>query len=201
MKIGILTLFALVTVAQLEISDNWLSNGDFTSGIDHWRGNGRAPSDYTESSLDKPDPMTTQGLIIELKHATWSKVEQNFHSHGGNGILSVTFKVSPDIQFSSKPEDYQNMTHAIGYDGYTSYATKPGNWVVFISDLHATSEQGSVYEIEPKAGSSNPQTVQFMVENRTPKEEKSIALCFPPGDGKIAVLNISITDAPDKASQ
>jgi hypothetical protein len=174
-------------------AQNWLQNGDFADGITHWRGQGRAPADFApENPFDKPDPFTSKGLIIPLKHESWLKVAQDFKGKMASGVMTITYKVSPDLAFSDKPDDYVDMPQQIHYDGWQSFNTPPGEWIVFIADFG--SARGSYYMIKPKLGSSDPQTIRLQVNGLTPLEDKTITFGFPPGQGKLVILQVSLTD-------
>jgi hypothetical protein len=192
MKTLLCALLLLVIALPLQ-ADNWIQNGDFSNGIDHWRGNGRSPSDFAnDNPLEAADPFTSKGLIIPLKHMDWTKIAQDFKGRIASGVLTITYMVSPDFAFSTKPDDYVNMPDHIGYDGWKAFNTPPGDWIVFISDFG--SNRGHYWEIEPKPGKSDPQTFKIRVENLTPLEDKTITLGFPPGEGKLVILSISLTD-------
>ncbi|HEV3270922.1 MAG TPA: hypothetical protein VGZ93_01955 [Candidatus Methylacidiphilales bacterium] len=192
MKALPLALLALAFAIPLR-ADNWLENGDFMNGIDHWRGNGRSPADFaSDSPFDKPDPFTSKGLIIDLKQSHWAKVLQDFHGKGSSGVLTITYMVSPDLTFSNKGEYYQNVPGQIEYDAWVPFNMPPGDWVVLISDFGAV--HGPYYEIKPKLGSSNPQIFQTKVDRLTPNGDKTITLAFPPGSGKLVILSVSLTD-------
>jgi hypothetical protein len=187
-------LFALVVLAcALPLrADNWLQNGDFTDGISHWRGNGRSPADFvSDNPLQSSDPLTSKGLIIPLKHVSWAKVSQDFKGKIASGFLNITYMVSPDLAFSTKPDDYTNIPHQLGW-GWQSFNTPPGDWLVFISAMGDT--KGAYYTMEPKTGSSTPQTVRMQVNELTPLEEQTITLAFPPGTGTVVILDIALTD-------
>ncbi|MEJ0000963.1 MAG: hypothetical protein WDO13_18415 [Verrucomicrobiota bacterium] len=103
----ILTLFLTLPLTVRADGENWLENGDFATGIDHWRGNGRAPADFApENPLDKPDPFLSKGLIIPLRSGDWDKVQQDFHGKTTTAVLTLTYQVAPDVKFSEKPDDY-----------------------------------------------------------------------------------------------
>jgi len=189
-----LVFAALVLACALPLqADNWLQNGDFIDGISHWHGDGRAPADYSaDNPLAKSDPFTSKGLIIPLKHTAWAKVAQDFKGKIAGGILTITYMVSPDLAFSTKPEDYANMPNHIGYDQWQPFDTPPGQWVVFISDFG--SSRGMYSMIKPKLGSSDPQTYREQITGLTPLEAKTIALAFPPGTGTVVILHVSLTD-------
>jgi hypothetical protein len=154
MKPLILVLLALaLTLPALADGDNWIKNGDFADGISHWYGGGRSPADYaSDNPLQQSDPFTSSGLIVPLKHLDWTKVAQDFRGKVSNGVMKITYKVSNDFAFSTKPDDYLNMPDKIGYDAWLPFNTPPGMWVVFLSDFG--SNHGTYYEIKPKNGSS-----------------------------------------------
>lgn len=190
-KLGF-ALLVLVCAFPLR-ADNWIQNGDFVDGITHWHGDGRAPADFAaDNPMAKPDPFTSKGLIIPLKHVRWTKVAQDFKGKIASGVLSITYMVSSDLAFSDKPEDYVNMPDHINYDGWSAFNTPPGQWVIFISDFG--SARGTYCEIKPKLGSSDSQTYQTRINGLTPLENKTITLAFPPGTGTIVILDVSLTD-------
>jgi len=192
MKALLFALAALACTLPLR-ADNWVQNGDFIDGITHWHGDGRAPADFaSDNPMAKPDPFTSKGLIIPLKHTVWAKVAQDFKGKSASGVLSITYMVSPDLTFSSKPDDYVNVPDHIGYDAWLPFNTPPGRWVIFISDFG--SSRGEYYTIKPVLGSSNVQTYRAKVGGLTPLEDKTISLVFPPGTGNLVILSVSLTD-------
>jgi hypothetical protein len=187
-------LIALMVLASIPLrADNWLQNGDFVDGIDHWYGNGRSPADFApDNPMDKPDPFTSKGLIIQLKHTEWTKVAQDFKGKIASGVLTIVYMVSPDLKFSDKPDDYLNMPGHIGYNAWQAFNTPPGQWIVFISDFG--SSRGTYYQLQPKFGSSAPQEYRGKVTGLTPLQDKTITLAFPPGTGTLVLLKVSLTD-------
>jgi hypothetical protein len=175
------------------LADNWVENGDFTEGIDHWRGNGRSPADFAaDNPLANPDAFLSKGLIIPLRHMDWDKVQQDFKGKSASGVLTITYMVSPDLTFSTKQEDYQSVPYLMHYDGWQPFNIPLGDWLVFIADLG--SAHGTYYVIKPTLGSSKPQTYRARIMGLTPLEDKTITLAFPPGDGNVVILNVSLTD-------
>jgi hypothetical protein len=195
MKPSVLALLVLACALPLR-ADNWVQNGDFVDGITHWRGNGRAPADFAlENPMDKPDPFTSKGLIIPLRHAVWDKVAQDFHGKSASGVITITYMVSPDLTFSTKPDDYLDVPQEIHNDGWSPFNTPPGDWVVFIADYGSEGgRHGTYWEIKPKLGSSEPQTFRAQIRGLTPLEDKTITLAFPPGDGKLVILSVVMSD-------
>jgi len=142
--------------------------------------------------MDQPDPFTSKGLIIPLKDITWTKVAQDFKGKLASGVLTISYKLSPDLAFSTKADDYVNMPGHIGYDFWKPFNTPQGSWIVFISDFG--SARGNYFKIAPKPGASDQPDLKLEVHGLTPLEDKTITLAFPPGTGKVVILNISLTD-------
>jgi hypothetical protein len=192
MKAISFALLVLTSVIPLQADENLIQNGDFTDGITHWRGNGRTPADFAPANpFDKPDPFTSKGLIIPLRHRDWDKVAQDFKGKNTSGVLTITYRVAPDLVFSDKAEDYQNMPYQLHYDGWQPVATPPANWVVFLTDFGTT--HGTYWTIAPKLGSGDVQTFSAQLSGLTPFSDKTITLGFPPGSGNLVILSVTLT--------
>lgn len=193
MKLLALT-FVLATLlgSVTAFADDWLENGDFIDGTTHWRGNGRTAADFaSDNPFDKPDPFLAKGLIIPLR-GIWDKIQQDFRGgHETGGILTITYRVSTDTKFSDKQADYQDVPYQLHYDGWQGFPIPPGSWIVFVADLG--SAIGTYYEITPKLGSEEPQTIRLRVSRLTPMSDKTLTLGFPPGSGKLVILGVSLT--------
>ncbi len=188
-----LSLFLLLLVCLQAHADNWLKNGDFSEGIDHWRGNGRSPADFASGNpFDKPDPLLSKGLIIELKNTVWQKVQQDFRGKLSSAVLTLTYQVTDDTTFSTKAEDYANVPLHIDYDGWKAFDIPVQSWIVFITDFGTS--KGTYYILKPNLGAKGPQTIKASLSALTPYSDKTICLAFPPGQGKVVILNISIED-------
>jgi hypothetical protein len=187
-------LFALLVVAcALPLrADNCLQNGDFTDGITHWHGDGRSPADYaSDNPLQSSDPFTSKGLIIPLKHVFWTKVQQDFKSKAASVVLSITYKLSPDLAFSEKPDDYVNIPEHLGW-GWVSFNAPPKGWLIDITEVD--SVHGTHGFIKPALGSSDAQTYQTRMTGLKPLADNTLTLAFPPGTGTVVILNVSITE-------
>jgi hypothetical protein len=188
-----LLVFLLAIPLRAQSGDNWIENGDFADGINHWYGGGRSPADFAnDNPLSSNDPLTSKGLIMPLRPGSWSKVAQDFKGKVSDGVLTITYKVSKDFAFSTKPEDYKNMPDKIGYDAWRAFDTPPGKWIIFLSDFG--SNHGTYYELEAKTGSDEVQTYRARIKGMTPFENKTITLAFPPGDGTLVVLGVSMNN-------
>jgi hypothetical protein len=185
-------LLVLTCTLPLRADDNWIQNGDFSDGTNHWHGDLRSPADLaSDNPLQASDPFTSKGMIIPLKQSSWCKVAQDFRGKIASGILTVTYMVSTDLAFSTKPDDYTNIPNQLGW-GWKSFNTPPGDWMVFISALGDT--KGVYYKMPPKLGSSAPQTFRIKVSELTPLEDQTLTLAFPPGTGTVVVLGVALTE-------
>ena len=185
--------FALLTLALALTSplqaDDGIQNGDFTDGITHWHGDGRSPADFASDNPMAPaDPLTSKGLIIPLKHTAWSKVAQDFRSKTGTGTLSITFIESPDLTFSTKPEDYQNMPSQLGW-GWKTFDIPPGCWMVSVND--STGTVGFHSGVKPDGAPGTVHTFRVSMKGK-PDDTNTLTICIPPGTGNFIVLNVSL---------
>ncbi len=191
MKKLTLVIFLVLSTETLW-ADSWLKNSDFSDGNTDWIGDGKVPSDYAEdSAMDgAADPITSKGLIVELKNTLWTKVRQDFRNKESEGTLKITYMVSKDFSFSDKPEYYQNVPYQIDFGGWWDFNIPKGSWAVFITDMGAYHENNFDFKPKPKPG--EPQTVKEKIGGFDADSDKTIMLAFPPGKGMIVLLNVSI---------
>jgi hypothetical protein len=191
MKTLAFALLALTCALPLR-ADECLQNGDFTNGITHWRGDGRSPADYaSDNPLQQSDPLTSKGLIIPLKHSSWAKVQQDFKTRASSLILSVIYKLSSDLAFSEKPEDYTNVPEHLGW-GWVSFNAPPKQFYVDITEVN--SVHGMHGFIKLTMGSNDAQTYKTQLSGITPQAENTLTLAFPPGTGTVVILSASLTE-------
>ncbi len=119
------------------------------------------------------------------------KVAQDFKGKVSSGVLTITYRLSPDFAFSTKAEDYQNVPAKIGYDHWKSFNISPGEWMVYISDFG--SDHGLYWKIPAKVSPGDVQTLHMNVKGLTPFADKTITLAYPPGTGMFVVENVSVT--------
>ena len=189
-----LTLALLLVLFTLQVrADSWLQNSDFSDGNSHWVGEAKTPADFAPSDpFAKADPFYSKGMIIPLSGAMWKKVVQDFKGKSANGVLTITYKVSPDFAFSDKPDDYKNMPDKIHYDAWLAFDSDPQSFVIFFSDLE--SRHGKIFYVHPTVGSDEVQTMKVALRDITPFTQKTITLAFPPGKGAIVILGVDIED-------
>jgi hypothetical protein len=187
------SLFVLMVAYALPLrADEALQNGDFSDGIAHWHGDGRSPADFSsDNPLQASDPFTAKGIIIPLKGTSWTRVQQDFRSTFSAGVFTVTYKVSPNLVFSDKPEDYQGIPALLGW-GWKPFNGPPGNWMLDITGKDGT--MGRHWTVKPKTGTNAEQTVKFKLSDLTPLDDETLTLAFPPGTGMVVVLSVSVSD-------
>jgi len=187
----LLPLLLLLLPVRGDDAGNLIQNGDFADGIDHWYGQARSPADFAnDNPLQASDPFTSKGMIIPLRAESWVKVAQDFKGKSTNMVLNITYMVSKDFAFSTKPEDYQNMPGKIGYSYWNEFNTPLGTWVAFLSDFGTS--MGTYFKLTPKAGSTDPQPLHLQVNGLQPFSSKTLTLAFPPGKGMVVILNVSL---------
>ncbi len=186
-------LFALVLLSSLTLarSDDVLKNSDFEDGAVDWHGEGRTPADLKqEAALDTPPDYGDKGLVMVLKPHTWIKIVQEFKTPSSSVTLNVTYKLAANTVFSDKKEDYQNVPHAIGFDGWLPFNGKQGGFMTMLSDF---AKSRIFYDtVMPKADSTDPQTFRTTISSLIPEDEKTLCLCFPPGTGAVILLHVSL---------
>lgn len=190
MKILSVLLFALVLTSPL-YADVGLQNGDFSEGITHWHGDGRAPADFaSDNPLQASDPTLSKGMIIPLKHGVWAKAEQDFQTGSGNGELTITYLVTPDFALSTNSDDYTNIPPKLGW-GWKAFDIPAGSWMVSFND--STGTKGMHAGVKPSGPPGVPQTFRLPLPAQ-PHDRTTLTLAFPPGTGKVVILSVSYVE-------
>jgi hypothetical protein len=183
--------FLLLTCSVPLRADECLQNGDFTDGITHWHGDGRAPADFaSDNPLQASDPFTAQGIIIVLKHTAWTKIAQDFKINAANAVLTITYQLSPELTFSDKPEDYTGVPAQLGW-GWKPFNGPAGDWMIDVTaedGIHGTHNF-----VKAVLGTGKPQTYRAQFKGLAPGDGQTLTLAFPPGDGTVVILNVSVT--------
>ena len=187
MKTLILVAFLASSLA-LMADNNLLKNGDFSSGINFWDGDCRTPD---SGAVDFNTPAATStGVVVRLRHLDWTKVTQDFDGNIGDYIATISYSVSPDLKFSDKAEDYQNITEKSELTRLKDLKSDPGQWVLIINDLGIL--RYTYWKIVPKIA-AGIQTVNAHVKlDSDATEKKGFYLLFPPGEGTITLHSITL---------
>lgn len=197
MRILLFILIILACAVPLQ-ADNSLENGDFSNGKDGWHGDGETPDEYAQDNPSAAsDPLTSKGLIIQLKPHRWTKITQEFKGDKGTYYsLAVTYKVSPDTTLSNKADDYTNAGNGFDFEGSEIWVPQSIESGRFWWTVHDLDDDGGYQETcSPKLGSSEPQTIQDHGRTMTPFTRKMIFIAFPPGNGIVVLLNVSVTSS------
>ena len=188
---------ALLALLPLR-ADNWLQNGDFANGADHWRGDGRSPADITAAATDpfaKPDPLLSKGLIIPLKAHSWTKISQNFRTKSADLELTINYVFSPGLTLSDREDDYVNVPKQIDNLIFLSFNLPVRQCMVLFSDL-SNGVKGIHYDFTPKFGTTEVQTLHAEVNGLTQLEDEVITISFPPGTGNVILQSVALEGSP-----
>jgi hypothetical protein len=181
-----------LTSGSIALADSGsvLRNSDFSEGVTEWEGDAHTPD---STSFDDPTiTPPTSGLVVKLRHGEWTKVTQDFDGDIGQYNLTVTYAVSANLSFSTKQEDYVNIPSLLNFNNLMPFSSMPGNWVVIVNDLGAMHY--TYWKIVPKLDGSGTQTFTAQIQLDSPAaQKKGFYLCFPPGNGYINLLGISLT--------
>ena len=190
MKILAVLFFSLM-LTNLR-ADNWLQNGDFADGADHWRGDGKTPADMAPSDpFAKPDPLLSKGLIIPLRDRQWTKISQNFRTKASELVFTVTFVFSPGLTFSDRNEDYVNIPKQIDNNLYLSFDLGKNQMMALFTDF-GNGAKGVYYKFDPKLGTNGVQTLRADVTQLSPLEDEVVTIAFPPGQGNVVIQSVTL---------
>lgn len=189
-----LLVLAWLFLAPVSLSNdnNLLRNGDFSSGIAHWQGvyeTVQAASPSGSSSSSAP----TTGALVKLC-PVWSKVTQNFSAKKGDYVLTVKYALSPDLKFSTNPEDYGRVSTLLALPNVGGFGARIGQWCAVVFDT--STGNSTFWRITPSHGSSvQIFTCRIHLDSDNNQEGKTLVLAFPPGSGSINLQNVSLTAA------
>jgi hypothetical protein len=164
--------------------DGLLQNGDFSNGLAEWEGDLHSAGSASDTSG------ATSGVVVKMR-TDWTKISQDFDGKAGNYLLTITYTVTPDFSLSDKKDDYVNVPGQLELTRLTSFDSPPGQWVIIINDLAVM--QYTYWLVTPSTG-TGVQTVQRTVQLQSSEAggEKGFFLGFPPGNGSINILGISL---------
>jgi hypothetical protein len=180
----ILSLAASTALAD----DNLLRNSDFSNGISHWEGDCH-PLDSGASDLASSAPTTSSVVVVKLRKNDWTKVMQDFEGKTGDYVLTITYSISDDLQFSRNPDDYTNLTNKIQFSMLGMMESDPGNWIVILTDYGAKSSSSTT--ITPVLTGSDTQSVTTQFHIRY-SNNGGLCIAFPPGRGVLTLHSITL---------
>ena len=176
-----LVLLGLGPVALADDS-NLLQNGDFSSGLAHWDGDGRSLATTTNALAPG------NGMGVELR-AEWTKVIQNFDAKRGDYTVSITYSLTPGTTFTADEKDYRKVPKKLGFDALQEFRVKKGEWAIIITDrkrfVHCA--------IKPPEAGNGEQTITGNFKLGYNGDDQTFCLAFPPGNGVVTIQNIALT--------
>jgi hypothetical protein len=210
MKKLLLVLFTMLCLVTVHA--DILSNGDFSDGKSHWKGDLRAASEQQSNDVSSIDhPNTTPGVIIDLK-PTWTQVSQIFNSHETAFTYKITYQLSDDFAVGghNSPfpmQDRPNMPpHGPPNAGgppnpfLTQLLNTPvtgdvrppmGNEVLLlVVDMSNFTCQQVRIHLDPAV--KGPQTTTGNLDEIGAHDDKTLYLIFPAGKGSVTLLNVSL---------
>jgi hypothetical protein len=189
-----------------------LQNADFSDGTTHWHGDCKTAAADLSTDFTSNQASDAKGIVVELHSSTWTKVTQDIDSKVPNMsrlVLTVTYQLSSDFALSDRKEDYVQIANGLGLDT-ASFAPAPGK-IMAIIDVptnqrltSSSTQDGSqittryvVHNDQVSVATFSPQgqqtvTLQLAMPMRNPDNRPVFVLGFPPGQGKITLLNVSL---------
>lgn len=166
-----------------------LANGDFSNGSAHWQG-------------DRTTDTDSAHLVITLKHDTWTKIYQVFHSSDSALKVHVSYSLSEDCTFLPQNgmagfyltdgvlKDITGLRIAnvgatlIPIGGFLSVIVDPSKPLIFSSIMGGKAD-------------AEAQTASGFFYDLNPHEEKTFYVAFPPGKGTVTLTGVLLEPAPD----
>ncbi len=144
---------------------------------------------FNAPSLTENSTTPTGGLLLKLSRRDWTRVTQDFRPLGSNGTLTVVYKFSDGLAFSTDINDYMNVPALMNFGGYRPFNITPGNWIALF--IETANSEMEYYNITPKTG-SDTQTYKGKIVDLVPRVDKMICLAFPPGTGTVTILHVGL---------
>lgn len=195
-------LFLLAGIAAVRADNgNVLQNGDFANGSSHWDGDGRLPDAGNDiPDLSKPaSAAAPAGIIVRLRSGSWTRVMQDFDASPGDYVLTIKYKVSPNLKFSDKAEDYKNIPGQAGIGTLGAFDSELGKWSIIINE--PASLNTPIFAVKPESAAAGIQTATYDVKLTSEAiYKKGLYLLFPSGTGSINLLSVSLVPKGGAAS-
>jgi hypothetical protein len=187
MRAAIFALFLSLAAASAE---ELLKATDFAQGKGGWQGAGAvvylAP-DGKEQTSSGPD--TTAVLRVNLSKSRWSVLEHRvrFGKKDASAELLVELQSSATYQPMSESKEYaaEDLREGGQYSKPTRLFTKSG--------LLVQLSESDSWHHHPKGlkASSGWQKIAAIFQGMKFKQNETLALCFPPGEGYVDIKTVS----------
>ncbi len=188
MKTAILALFLALTAAPAE---ELLKTADFTKGKGGWQGPGAVvylSPDGKEQSLPGKD--TTAVLRVKLTKNRWSVLEHRVRLGKEQSGAAFKIELQPSADFAPVAASKEYATEDFREGGEYGWSARIFPKAGFLLQL---SENGG-WQYRPKAlkPSGAWQTLTASFDRLKSKQNETLALCFPPGDGFVDIKTVSL---------
>lgn len=191
-----LLALCLLLAGQVQLgADEQLKNPDFTDGRSHWEGDGESAAAAENAdvppSLTENNVATAPGLLLKLSRRDWVKITQDFRPLAAAGTLTIVYKLSDGLTFSTDFDDYKNIPQKIDYSSFQTFDILAGRWIMTL--FESADTRLKYYSIGPKMD-AQAQTFQTRIEGLVVREDKTLCLAFPPGQGTVTLLHVGLSD-------
>ncbi|MCE0521419.1 MAG: hypothetical protein LV480_00735 [Methylacidiphilales bacterium] len=187
--IGVSTLFTSVNAAPI------LINSDFAEGRAHWKGDAKDLDNSGQVDLTTGNS-TTPGVIITLKKDKWTRIYQAFSVRNGKLYYSITFKLSPDYKIAVPTGNNNNASSAPDVSDipymWTESMSEYGWAMLVVENVWGMQARASEF-FQPDPRKPSPQTLTGRLNELNVGPDATFVLFFPPGQGSITLLNISLS--------
>lgn len=183
-------IFALFLSLAAVSAEELLKATDFTQGKGGWQGAGTVvylTPDGKEQTSAGPD--TTAVLRVNLSKNRWSVLDHRIRlgKKDATAELQVELQSSSDYQPASESKEYASEDFREG-----GQYSKPAQLFTKSGLLIQLSESDSWHH-HPKTlkAASGWQTITALFQGTKFKQNETLALCFPPGEGYVDIKKIS----------
>lgn len=204
-------IFSGLLIGQDDQTDETMENADMSDGTTHWHGDCQVAGTDSTNDFITNSGGSAKGIVVNLHAMSWTKVTQEIHEykgHKGWKQLTIVYQATPDLKFSTRSADYGNLGPIIGFGGMNLPAIMgqatalidmpPGSRASFSTS--ATQNIITIYQdrvvsssFAPKAdGQTQTFTAQWNPPAATQDDNPTFVLAFPPGNGTITLLKISL---------
>jgi hypothetical protein len=181
-------LFLLIASYTAVSADDCIENGDFSAGLQHWRGDVRDSAE-TDGALDSAP---TAGVLVPLRAHEWTMAQQEIRVNVGTYKLHVTISPSADLHFSDQYADYIDFPQKMGYTPHLPTDASTGEWAIVVADTDDSSLVTWTTFLTHPSGS---QSYTFTIKGLDPSHGHILNIAFPPGSGSVTLQHVSMAPA------
>ncbi len=168
-----------------------LVNGSFADGRAHWRGDAQDVDAVNLGGMSSQ----SAGIVVKLKSDKWTKIYQTFNNRAPRLFFTVTAKVSDDYKL--RGQDTSTPDFGDLPTDYMPWPMMESSWNLFVS---GSGFFMTTKTLRPDARKAGPQTMTGMITDLKNVDEAVFAIFFPPGEGSITLLNVSLSATDPNAA-